>query len=218
MKKQIIICALGLISIFSCSQAQKSDESSNAEASETAKEDKTKKSNADDPTPLMYFRKAMSKQVNVDILENIPSEMFTKIKFNDEKSERKNGNIVELKLFKLENGESLLGYHEFRPSGSTGFSPIFLRFDANDKFIGKTGLLLEEILTNENDFSQFSSINVQNRLQGNDCCSVYVFLPKTGDELEVALLTADQIKVRPNEYKLGGTMRLEKDKFTFIKK
>jgi hypothetical protein len=160
----------------------------------------------------------MSQQVKVEILENIPSEMFTTIKFNDENSGRNNGNIVELKLLKLENGESLLGYHEFRPSGSTGFNPIFLRFDANDKLIGKTGLLLEEILTNENDFSQFSSKNVQNRLQGNDCCSVFVFLPKTGDELEVALLSAEQIKVRPTDYKLGGTMRLTKDKFTFIKK
>jgi hypothetical protein len=218
MKKQIIICTIGLISIFSCSQAQKSDNSSNDESIVTAKEVKTKKSNADEPTPLIYFRKAMSQQVNVEILENIPSEMFTTIKFNDENSGRKNGNIVELKLLKLENGESLLGYHEFRPSGSTGFNPIFLRFDANDKLIGKTGLLLEEILTNENDFSQFSSKNVQNRLQGNDCCSVFVFLPKTGDELEVALLSAEQIKVRPTEYKLGGTMRLTKDKFTFIKK
>lgn len=218
MKKQIFICALGLISIFSCSQAQKSDESSIAEASINTKEDKIKKNNADEPTPLIYFRKAMSQQVNVDILENNPSEMFAKIKYNDEKSGRKNGNIVELKLMKLENGESLLGYHEFKTNGSTGLSPIFLRFDANEKYIGKTGLLLEEIMTNENDFSQFSSINVQNRLQGNDCCSVFVFLPKTGDELEVALLSAEQIKERPTEYKLGGIMRLAKDRFTFIKK
>jgi hypothetical protein len=218
MKKQIIICTIGLISIFSCSQSQKSDDSSKTEASESAKEDKTKKSNADEPTPLIYFRKAMSLQVNVDILENIPSEMFTTIKFNDEKSERKNGNIVELKLLKLENGEYLLGYHEFRENGSSGGSPIFLRFDANDKLIGKSGLFLEELLTNENDYNQFSSKNVQNMLQGNDCCSVFVFLPKKGVELEVALLSVDQIKVRPAEYKLGGTMRLVKDKFTFAEK
>jgi len=216
--KKIIICTVCIISVFSCSQSQKSNDTTKTEASENAKDDKTKNSNADDPTPLIYFKKGMSQQVNVEILENIPSEMFTKIKVNDEKSEKKNGNIVELKLMKLENGESLLGYHEFRTNGSTGGSPIFLRFDANDKLIGKTGLFMEEMLSNEDEFRQFSSKNVQNMLQGNDCCSVFVFLPKKGTELEVALLSVDLIKVRPTEYKLGGTMRLIKDKFTFTKK
>lgn len=221
MKIQILIFAIGLYSLSSCNQKQNADDDSkvNPAASNEKKEAEQSNNSGKDPKPLVYYKKVMNEQINYEIIENNDSDLFTVIKFNDEKAGNRNGNIFELKLLSLKDGEYILGYHEFRKNGSTGGAPIFFQFDANGKETTDSGMFFEDLLTNKEEFSQFETKNNRSILQNSDCCAIYVFLQKKGSDLEVASLDSKflgKLTERPAEYKKTGSIKLSDGKFTYV--